>query len=255
VNDPAVLDRVPAHLPPRWKALSPPIVDSLYSLYVAGESIRPNVRNFNLLYVGSTRIARTIELDEIFETLESTLHFNVAVGARHRIFVHAGVVGWRGRAIVLPGRSMSGKTTLVAELVRAGAIYYSDEFAVFDMQGRVHPYARSLMMRGQAQDRQTRCPVESLGGHAGTEPLPVSLVAFTEFEAGAKWCPDVLTPGQALLRLMEHTVLARVRPGAALKFLQRVALGATVLKGKRADARETAEWLLNENDKPRAAIW
>jgi hypothetical protein len=30
----------------------------------------------------------------------------------------------------------------VAELVRAGATYYSDEFAVLDSRGRVHPFPR-----------------------------------------------------------------------------------------------------------------
>jgi hypothetical protein len=250
VNNPSILERIPGHLPPGSKESCSPTVDSLYSLYVGGESGRPNVCNYNLLYAGSARIARTMELDKLFDTLESTLHFNVAVGARRRIFVHAGVVGWRGRAIVIPGRSMSGKTTLVAELVRAGAIYYSDEFAAFDSYGRVHPYARPLMVREEeAKERQKRCPVESLGGCVGTKPLPVGLVAVTAFKAGTQWRPRVLTPGQALLALMDNTVLARLRPGTALKFLQPVALGATVLKGRRGEARDIAERLLNEMEK------
>lgn len=254
VNDTSVLGRIPAYLPPGWKVTSSLTVDSLYSLYVGGESKRLNVRRYNVLYAGSARIARAMELDAVFETLESILHFNVAVGARQRIFVHAGVVGWRGRAIVIPGRSMSGKTTLVAELVRAGATYYSDEFAVFDAQGRVHPYARPLMVREEAKERQTRCPVEELGGLAGTRPLPVGLVAFAAFEAGAKWRRRVLTPGQALLALMDNTVLARLRPKTALKFLQPAALGATVLKGRRGEAREIAERLLNESEKSGPAL-
>lgn len=253
VNDPSILERIPAYLPPGWKPLSSPIVDSLYSLYVGGESRRSNVRSYNLLYAGSARIARAMGVDAVLDALESMLHFNVAVSARRRIFVHAGVVGWRGRAIVIPGRSMSGKTALVAELVRAGATYYSDEFAVFDVQGRVYPYARPLMVREEANERQIKCPVEELGGLVGTRPLPVTLVAFAAFEAGAKWRPRVLTPGQALLALMDNTVLARLRPETALKSLQPVALGATVLKGRRGEAREIAERLLNEVDKSMSA--
>jgi hypothetical protein len=249
VHDPSVLERIPEYLPPGWKASSSPTVDSLYSLYVGGASRMPNVHPYNLLYAGSTRIARTLELDEVLETLESMLHFNVAVGARRRIFVHAGVVAWRGRAIVIPGRSMTGKTTLVAELVRSGATYYSDEYAVFDAHGRVHPYARRLLVRKHAKDRQRRCAVEALGGRAGTRPLPVGVVAVTAFKAGAKWRPRVLTPGQALLALMDNTVLARLRPETALEFLQPAALGATALKGWRGETREMAERLLNEVEK------
>ena len=59
---------------------------------------------------------------------------------------HAGVVGWRGRAIVIPGRSHAGKSTLVAELVRRGAVYYCDEFAVLHETGRVHPYRRTPVL-------------------------------------------------------------------------------------------------------------
>jgi hypothetical protein len=249
VNNSSILERISAHLPPGSKASRSPTVNSLYSLYVGGESGRPKMRNYNLLYAGAERIARTMELDEVFETLESTLHFNVAVGARHRIFVHAGVVGWRGQAIVIPGRSMSGKTTLVAELVQMGATYYSDEFAVFDADGRVHPYARPLMVRESANERQKRYRVEMLGGRAGTRPLSVGLVSLTEFKPGAKWHPRLLTPGQSLLALMDNTVLARLRPEAALKSLKPVALGAIVLKGKRGEAREMAERLLNEMEK------
>jgi len=57
------------------------------------------------------------------------------------------VVAWRGRAILLPGRSYVGKSTLVMELVRAGAVYYSDEYAVLDARGRVHPFAQPVALR------------------------------------------------------------------------------------------------------------
>ena len=72
----------------------------------------------------------------------------MAAETRERVFVHAGVVGWKGHAIVIPGRSRSGKTTLVAELVKAGAEYYSDEFAVLDAEGRVHPFPEAAVGPG-----------------------------------------------------------------------------------------------------------
>src|SRR6266700_1389758 len=127
VNEPEVLARLPDHLPPGWKSARSPIVDRLYA--------------------GAARLARTKALEELFEPLESDLQMFVAEWARRRVFVHAGVVGWRGQAIVIPGMSFSGKSTLVAALVRAGATYYSDEYAVFDARGRVHPYARKLSLR------------------------------------------------------------------------------------------------------------
>src|ERR1700683_1762318 len=44
--------------------------------------------------------------------LASEFHSAVAAFARPLLFVHAGVVAWRDRAILLPGRSMSGKSTM-----------------------------------------------------------------------------------------------------------------------------------------------
>src|SRR5579862_5116240 len=130
-NTPEVLDRLPPLLPPGWKPGTSPIVDVLYSLKV-GSGKPARIRQYHLLYSGPRRVARSLELEELFEPLESDLQALVAGAARRRVFVHAGVVGWKGQAIVIPGRSYSGKTLLVAALVRAGATYYSDEYAVLD---------------------------------------------------------------------------------------------------------------------------
>ena len=92
-------------------------------------------------------VAEDSELKPVTDEFARALMVHVANYAPDRVFVHAGVVGWKGRALVLPGTSFAGKTTLVAELVRAGATYYSDEYAVVDEQGRVHPYPRDLQMR------------------------------------------------------------------------------------------------------------
>jgi hypothetical protein len=55
---------------------------------------------YHLLYVGAARLARTMDLEEVFKALESALHFQVAIAARHKLFIRAGVVGWQGRASV-----------------------------------------------------------------------------------------------------------------------------------------------------------
>ena len=92
-------------------------------------------------------IARGLELALALEILDSQLRIHIGEHSPEGIFVHAGVVGHLGRALVIPGVSFAGKTTLVRELVRAGAIYYSDEFAVIDVEGRIHPYAKPLSIR------------------------------------------------------------------------------------------------------------
>ncbi|HSB61461.1 MAG TPA: hypothetical protein VLI67_07060 [Vicinamibacteria bacterium] len=243
-NAPRALDDLYPHLPPGWRPSRAALVDQLFSLRVGGAR-RGNLRAYNLLYWGSARRARELDLGAVLEVLESDLRLCVASAARRRIFVHAGVVGWKGRAILLPGRTFSGKSTLVAELLRAGATYYSDELAVLDGRGRVHPFAKPLVLR-KAGAFAGRFPAEELGSSAGVRPLPVGLVALTRYARGRRWRPARLTPGRGLLALLSHTVPVRLRTQAALAALREVTMRAPVLKGVRGEARETAGALLRQ---------
>ena len=87
-------------------------------------------------------------------TLESRIHHYVAASTQAAVFVHAGVVAWGGRAIVIPGPSHSGKSTLVAALVSQGATYYSDEYAVIDLEGRIHAFPREIRLRPDILQQQ-----------------------------------------------------------------------------------------------------
>jgi hypothetical protein len=243
-NAPALLERLEPHLPPGWRACRSPLVDQVFSIWVdpaGGGPSRPN-----RVYSGRHRRARTADLSEALAVLETEIRQYVAASAAHLTFVHSGVVGWRGRAILVPGRSRSGKTTLVAELVKSGALYLSDEFAVLDGRGRVHPFAKPLTIRGVGGcDLHARARrAEELGGSVGQRPLPVGLVVLAEHRAGAAWQPEPLTRGQAVLEMLAHTVPARLRPEASIASLSRAVATATLLKGARGEAGELAPELL-----------
>lgn len=244
-NDAKWLARIRQHLPRQWEPLSSAQVDRVYSFVVGGEGPRANVRRFNMLYADHVRIARSLDLEPVFDTFESDLRLVIAEFAPRRVFVHAGVVGWRGKAIVVPGRSYSGKSTLVAELVKAGATYYSDEYAVFDARGKVHPYLKPLELRQEGSYKQEKMTVEELGGESGEKPLPVGLVLMTQYKEGARWRPRKLSPGEGVLSLLSHTVSARRNPEKALATLRLVATSAEVLKGARGDARQLTRTILD----------
>lgn len=244
-DDAGLLGRLARFLPPGTQTAPPGVVERLYSIRLGGEA-RRGLRRFNLLYADHLRIARTDDAEELFERFESDLQLAVAASARRRVFVHAGVVGWRGRAVLIPGRSFSGKTTLTAELVRAGATYYSDEFAVLDPEGRVHPFAKPLAVREGGAGRQRKVAVEEFGGRGASKPLPVGLVVVSEFREAARFRPRALTSGQGALALLSNTVPARSRPAEVLETLEKVVRGATVLRGARGEAAEAARSILEK---------
>lgn len=251
-NDAAALQRVLEHLPYEWESASG-AVDRLYSIFVGDKKSPQVARRLNQLFGDDERLARSENLESVFETFESDLRLFVAELAKHRVFVHAGVVGWKGQGIVIPGRSYSGKSTLVAELVRAGATYYSDEYAVLDSRGRVHPFGKPLELREEGGFTQTKVHVAELGGQLGTKPLPVGLVLMTRFKSGAQWRPRKLSAGKGVLELLFNTVSARRSPEKALTTLQQVTAQAEVLKGVRGNAAELVPQLLKRVEQRLAA--
>jgi hypothetical protein len=70
------------------------------------------------------------------------------------------------------------------------------------------------------------------------------LIAFTEFRPGANWRPHPLSPGKAVLELIAHSVPVRYRAAATLATLPRVVTDALVLKGRRGNAEQTVQALL-----------
>ena len=238
VKDPGAQAGIERVLPVGSRLASSPSPDATFTVCVVHDDSEPRRHR---LYRGSALLGSWRRRRPLFKRLESALQFAVACNARSSLFVHAGVVGWRGRAILLPGRSMSGKSTLVAALVRAGAEYYSDEYALVDDQGRVHPYPRPLKLR-EPQGVQKIAPER-----VGVKPLRAALVVSTRYSEGERFEPQERRPASGMMFLMANTVLALERPRFALERLIPMARDATILEG-RGEADEAAAWLLRHPD-------
>ena len=254
VSNPTIMHRIPDLLPPSWKPARSGKVERLYSLVVGGAGSRPSVRRFNVLYADADRMSRSMDLEPALKLLETDLQLYVAEAAPRRIFVHAGVVRWRGRAILIPGRSLSGKSTLVNELIKAGATYYSDEYAVCDARGRVHPYPKPLALRKEGDVLPKPVRAGTMPGRPVVKPLPVGLVVLTSYRSGARWRPRRLSHGRAVIELLNHTIPARMEPGRALATLKQVAAGALVLKGVRGEAGQMIDTLLERADEHASGV-
>jgi hypothetical protein len=246
-----LLQDVQVYLPPGCEPCVSPSTSLSYSLVRCGDSSESRETPYQLYRNGRLLLTCSDRLD-FLDRFSSVISLDVAEASPIRTFVHAGIVGWGKSAVLIPGRSFSGKTTLVAELVRAGATYYSDEFAVIDRLGMVYPYARPLQVRESGSYRQTQRTVAELGGVAGIQPLPVGLVIVSRYVPGARWRPRPLSPGIGLLKILDNTVSARRSPATVLGTLKLVVSDALVVRGVRGEASEVVDWITAHFDSPKA---
>ncbi|HEY6447337.1 MAG TPA: hypothetical protein VIY53_12825 [Acidobacteriaceae bacterium] len=189
---------------------------------------------------GDRAIFASADLREATRVLESQMHLRAAALTEQYVFVHAGVVQWGGRALLLPGASHTGKSSLVAALVAAGAQYYSDEYAVIDLQGRVRAFPRQMRLRENGADKSDGSDAAEPVRASALGPLPVGWVMSLRFRDGAIWSPKELTPGQTVLALLENTIAVRRQSELTLSTLKLAVETARAWQSERGDAAHAA---------------
>lgn len=233
-QDSALTSEFREALPPGWQRTDAKAVPDRF---VVGES---GVISLNGTAVTRVRGGRS----RVIEALAAVLRDHVAQRAPDVVFVHAGVVGYAGGAIVIPGRSFSGKTTLVAALLQRGASYFSDEFAVVDRFGLIHPFPKPLSVRAASPSLDGGAVTVSSAQTATRSARP-SLIVVTGYRPGGTWAPQPLSSRRTALAILDNTVVARLRPRAALATAVQVAADANAVEGLRGEAEEAAGAILS----------
>ncbi|MFM9904564.1 MAG: hypothetical protein ACKVQJ_08345 [Pyrinomonadaceae bacterium] len=199
------------------------------------------------LYRGDERVNYFTATDRVFDDLESTMRLIISEFAVNRVFIHAGVVGWKDRALIFPGRSHSGKSTLIRELVGSGATYYSDEFAVLSAGGFVHPFPKNLSVREEwARGWQVNYPIEAFGGIQGTKPIRPEKFILTSYRENGSTTISELTLGNGILELLKHTTTTRQSPALTLRFLRNATADARIFVAERGEANKFVEAILDQ---------
>jgi hypothetical protein len=250
IEDAALVDRIVTCLPPGHSTDTSARIDRTYEILKTAPGwsgtmefgSRPAA---HYLFADRSLVWQSSNVDALCNRFQSDLERFLAVRARTHAIVHAGVVGWQGRAIVIPGRSSCGKTTAVEALIREGAAYFSDEYAILDPDGFVSPFPKPLLIQRTPQLRQA-CSPEELGAVTGRTLLPVRSIVVTEYQPGAAWQPRRLTPGEAVVALLSNAPAAPHQPGYLLRTFKATARGAVTWSSPRGEATEFAKQLLKQ---------
>lgn len=181
----------------------------------------------------------------LWENLERKLQIYLGSKTREAVFVHAAAVEWKGQAVVFPGASYSGKSTLTQALLQAGAKYLSDEYAIIDGSGLVHSYPRRLSLRVAGAANRRVDPAQK-GWAVGGGPLPLGAVVDCRFVRRAKWSPKIISKGDALLTLCGNAVSAILAPEFVLSSLGLAIQESVCIRATRGEAHRDAARILSE---------
>lgn len=181
-----------------------------------------------LAYVDAPSPFTPLPLSQAPLMLEMALNWCVAMRVYTYLTFHSAVAERNGRAILIPGASGQGKTTLSASLMLRGWRLFSDEFGLFDMDlGKLVPYPRPLSIKNESIDvlksfsqaaeftkSMTKTPKGTLAYlkpseesiARSNEPADLSWFVFPEFAPDQEPLLTRLEPGRAMFGLTRSSV-------------------------------------------------
>ena len=221
-------------LPPGFRVSRRPVSGPQFAFRTSGGAIL-TTREGRAINLGASRKQVTTYVESQLESLASTHSPKFA-------FLHAGCVEIDGRAILLPGRSCAGKSTLVAEFVKGGARYLSDDLVPIDARLRAHPFPRPLGIRPAHGGAATRTALKALGFEPAHRARPIALIWCGSFDTLAG--PSTFAPqsaAQAFAALLAHAPGAQVRPEVIVPILAGIARTVPVFVGVRGEASEMVD--------------
>lgn len=143
--DREILDQCAATLPGYWLKAEDRQPDICFDITTTTH--KPERERHFLFRENGSPLGGAINGAQVQRRLAKRMDYYLGAYARNCAFLHSGIVFHAGRAILIPGLSHAGKSTLTAALVRAGAHYVSDDIAVIDRTGQAYFLHRKINLR------------------------------------------------------------------------------------------------------------
>jgi hypothetical protein len=243
MDTPEFFENLRKILPPGSREIPFEETDKTFSIVAAAGT---NLRGFYIETDGQTKLAQKFEVFEAssLTAIQNKIQLTLALTAPPKMyFFHAGAVSFENIGIIITGKSFTGKTTLVKEFIKNGAKYYSDDCAVLDSEGYLHPYPNPLAVR--EADGRNFLSAEFFGAETGIEPVRLEYILITEYQKNAVWNPQAVKPGEGGFKLLEHffyRMSVRRKPTETLEFLAKLTQQAKVFKSPRNEAKAVVKW-------------
>jgi hypothetical protein len=168
-------------------------------------------------------------------------------------FVHAAVLGWRGRAVVVAAPSGTGKSTLAYASVMCGLDYLSDELAPIELPSLTvrrypravclkanHPFSNTLPRAALCAGDRIYVPVESLTDAVTPDSVTLGACIFLRRERRQSLRLHRISAASAAARLLENALNSLSHAESGLQPAAMLGTHLPCFELEAGDAAETA---------------
>lgn len=206
--------------------LNSPFADFYISLQ-APKNVRRWLRPQVQFFVDGYSPFKPLPFNQAFPMLEWGLNWCISTRINERLIIHAAVVEKNGKAMIMPGDSGNGKSTLCAALISRGWRLLSDELTMVSLdKGTLFPLPRPVSLKNESIDvirsfnpdavisrvaRDTlkgtvahmRVPAEHV--HRSQESAVPALIVFPKYETAVATSLEKTTKGTAAISLIQNS--------------------------------------------------
>lgn len=182
------------------------------------------------LYLDGTRIHRSSSRGAAVDHLLWHLNRMAVLSCPGDTVFHAAAAAGPSGAVLLPGVSNAGKSTLVTGLVESGLDYLSDEAVLLDAHGVLWPYPKAIDLdpgswpvlshlapdadRAELHQKRWHLPPDRIRASPTSGPAPVAVIVAPRYEEGATPHLEPLPPEEAVALVLEQAFHLGEHPGA-----------------------------------------